>query len=146
VVGTLRVNILRESDIASFRQRYQLEGLNAGEATCSSVSSRFVIAREHRGGGLAIRILRHVCMILIAEGITRDYAACNLGGLPFFAGLGYKVRYRWTDPDGVNFAAIYLDVTDLEHLRAVNSPLLPAIEEQLWSRQRLEQQKEPDTL
>lgn len=128
VVGSLRVNLLRESGGGSFRERYQLGQLNSAEAASASISTRFVIAREHRGSDLTVRILRHACKILLTEGITRDYAACRSDGLPFFTGLGYKVRYQWIDPDGVEFVAIYLDVTDLEHLRTINSPLLPVIE------------------
>jgi acyl-CoA synthetase (AMP-forming)/AMP-acid ligase II/acyl carrier protein len=138
VVGTLRVNLMRKSDIGSFRQRYQLAQLSSAEAASASVSSRYVIAREHRGGALAVRIVRHACKVLLAEGITRDYAACRSDGLPFFAALGYKARYQWTEPDGVEFVAICLDVTDLEHLRAVRSPLLSVIEEQIGSHQRCE--------
>jgi acyl-CoA synthetase (AMP-forming)/AMP-acid ligase II len=143
VVGSLRVNLLRESDISSFRQRYRLGQISSAEATSVSISTRYAIAREHRGGALAVRLLRHACQDLIAEGITRDYAACRSDGLPFFASLGYKVRYQWTDPDGVDLVAIYFDFTDLEHLRAINSPLLPVIERHVGSRQRCELREKP---
>jgi 7-keto-8-aminopelargonate synthetase-like enzyme len=129
VVGSLRVNLLRESNVGPFRERYQLGQLSSGEAASASVSTRYVISRDHRNGALAIRMVRHACQVLIAEGITHDYAACRTDRLPFFAGLGYKARYQWIDEDGIELVAICLDVTDLEHLRAINSPLLPVIEQ-----------------
>jgi hypothetical protein len=128
VLGSLRVNLLRESDIGRYRERYQLGQLSSAEAASASVSTRYAIAREHRRGALAVSIARYARKLLIAEGITRDYAACRSDGLPFFAWLGYKARYRWIDPDGGEFVAIYLDVTDLDHLCAINSPLLPVID------------------
>jgi len=129
VIGTLRTNLLRESDIGHYRELYGLDRLSAEESKSTSISTRLMVAPEFRDGTLPVEMAKALCTFSIDQGITADFADCNLPVLGFFLGLGYQIfRPCVHSPEYGEVSVVRLDLANLDHLRKVKSPLLATIE------------------
>jgi acyl-CoA synthetase (AMP-forming)/AMP-acid ligase II/fatty-acid desaturase/acyl carrier protein len=124
VIGTLRTNLLRETDIGEFGARYGLDKLAVFESQKYSITTRNVIATAHRGRTLELALIRCNYEMLRAEGIAMNYAACREDLLPFYVGLGFRPCRRFHDAETGQMCVICFDLVNTEFPQSVKTESL----------------------
>ena len=130
VVGTVRTNFLRETEVGDYFDYYELSRLGRAEIECCSITTRLMIAPRHRKGTLAIRLIKGIYKHALERGIKVDLIDCNDQLVPFFTRLGYRIhRENLLHPEYGQVTVMKLDVTDRVHLGHVGSVFLPVLNE-----------------
>ncbi len=135
IVGTVRTNFLRESDIGEYFTLYGLSPMpHLGLNECA-ITTRLMIAPAYRRGTLAARLACATYTLGITNHITTDYIDCNDHLRGFFARLGYLPhKENVSHPEYGAITVLKLHLTDIAHLDAVGSPFGP-----LYRKLRLEE-------
>ena len=110
IVGTARGNRVSGSELGVYDRLYGLDQLSPSERAATSITTRFMVAREHRGSRLAVQLARALFARGAARGITTDYIDCNEPLVPFFERLGYQSLRTIEHPDYGIVRLMRLDV------------------------------------
>lgn len=143
VVGTVRANFVRESDLGEYFEMYQVDRLPGEEQPRTSLTTRLMIHPRHRKGTLATRLARAIYRFGLERGITTDLIDCNQHLIPFFTSLGYRVhRDDLVHPEYGAVTVMKLNLTDQAHLQQIRSPFLPVL--QAWIAWQNQQNNHPN--
>jgi acyl-CoA synthetase (AMP-forming)/AMP-acid ligase II/acyl carrier protein len=120
VVATLRVNLLRRSDVGYYFDAYGL-GLFAEELRPAlAISTRLAVARPYRNSGLLVALARQAHHYLADERVAFNVMDCRKPLLPNFLRLGYRVHLPdLAHPEFGDVTVLALD------LRAAGAPQPP---------------------
>ncbi len=130
IVGTLRTNFGCDTDFGLYRELYGLECAGRWFPQQVSVTTKFMVAAEHRKSSLGVRIASQAYHFGLECGILFDFIDCNPPLEPLFLGLGYcRYRSRIVHPEYGDVLPLVLPVTDLAHLELVGSPFAPICRE-----------------
>lgn len=99
IAGTARGNIVAGSDLGLYERLYGLDTLSRAERASTSITTRFMVDRVHRGSILAVQLARALFARGAARGVTADYIDCNEPLVPFFERLGYQSVRTIEHPD-----------------------------------------------
>lgn len=128
VVGTVRGNLLAQSDIGHYYESYAIGQFPAGVRALLSITTRLAIDRAYRGGGLFMRLADAMYRHYLQEGVTVDVIDCRKPLVTYFFRLGYRVHKPDLEhPEFGDVAVLYLAVEDEPHLRAIRSPFLDTL-------------------
>lgn len=125
VVGTGRVNFLRDGLVEPHATLLGFTKLSRAERDVVSVSSRYLVAADRRGSTVAGRIMHVWYPFCRAAGVEWDYILVKpelggmyrrLGWLPY----GAPVRH----PEVGEVVPMRLHLNDEDHLRSISSPLV----------------------
>lgn len=123
LVGTLRTNFLRESDVGEYFDMYKLSAFSAETLPSVSISTRLMISPTHRKSTLAIHLICTNFEFCVAEGLSIDVMDCNAHLVPFFSKLGYQIhRDDLVHPEYGDVTVMYLQARDVRHLERIGSP------------------------
>jgi hypothetical protein len=123
VVGTLRTNFARDSDLGDYETLYGMDCAGPLHPLHTSVSTKFMVSPELRRGSLGIRLASVGYSHNLREGILFDFIDCNPHLEATFTRLGYLAyRDRIVHPEYGDVLPLVLPVTDLEHLESIRSP------------------------
>jgi hypothetical protein len=126
VVGTVRLNRARDGDLGWYPALYGMAEV-AGELhpEHTSISTKLMVAREHRRTALAGRLALSLYQVALEAGVLVDFINCNAALVGYFVRLGYR-RYRETveHPEYGEVVPMVLSLRDEAHLRSVGSPFL----------------------
>jgi GNAT superfamily N-acetyltransferase len=89
VVGVVRINCPRDSDVGDYERFYHLSSVGQDHPAHTSITTRLMIAPEYRKGRLAVRLATAVYEYGTVRGIRWSFIDCNPHLIPFFRGLGY---------------------------------------------------------
>ena len=135
LVGTLRINFLRETDFGEYFDLYHIGRLPDAVQQHTSITTRLMIHPRFRRGTLGVRLFNALYRFALERGITTDVIDCNAHLIPLFTGLGYRVfRDDLIHPEYGAVTVMKLDLYDYYHFQQINSPILPVLEE--WNAQR----------
>lgn len=121
LVGTVRSNYARESDLTDYFERV---GLDPSEFPDASATFRLAVAPAHRGTTTAIRLAAATFVGGLRDGIRFNVIDTRPVLVPFYERLGYEVHSHFVDPEYGPCAVMVLDLHDEAHLRRVGSPFL----------------------
>jgi len=126
VVGTLRIQMY-PCDFGIYTQLFQMDRYRPYFPSQTSVTTKFVIAPEHRGIAVAYRLITEACRIGFERGIRFDFICCYREMFPFVNKLGYRqVQPEIMHPEYGRVIPMIL-AWEPKHLAKVKSPLLPII-------------------
>ncbi len=128
LVGTVRINLLREGCIGEYQDLYGLHGQDELQRYGTSITTRLMISRQYRSGTLAVRLSKAVFEFALANGIREDYIDCNAPLDQFFSRLGHRRVRDIEHPEYGNVVVMKLDLHDQQHLRSIRSPLSKRID------------------
>lgn len=125
VVGTLRANLARETDLSYYPELFSMDVVGSAFPGAVSLSTKFMIAPEHRAGTLAVRMARVFYELGRAHGIRFDFLDCNEHLESFFARLGYR-RYvpHVEHPEYGRVLPLCIHLEDRDYLVRIGSPLV----------------------
>jgi hypothetical protein len=124
LVGTVRCNFSRDSDLGEYAELYQMSGVPMHPAS-TTITTKLLVASEYRNTSLAYRLAVAEYRKVLAEGGTHDVIDVYPARVPFFERLGYRVHV----PEVVHsefgkVIVMSLDLRDAAHLARVGSPFL----------------------
>ena len=124
VVGTLRSNYCRDSDLSEYRELYQMARVELSPAT-TSVTSKLLVASEYRNSSLAYRLAAATYHEGLRAGMEDNFIDVYPERVPFFERLGFRVHIpEVSHPEFGSVVVMHLRVRDADHMSRVNSPLL----------------------
>ena len=124
VVGTLRTNFARETDLGYYRELFGLDFVGADFSGAVSLTTKMMVHPAYRTGTLAVRMAQALYEHGIARGIRWDFIDCNAHLEDFFTRLGYEV-YR-PHVEHSEFGPVLpmrLNLLNLRRLLRIHSPL-----------------------
>jgi hypothetical protein len=123
VVGTVRNNFARDTDLGAYRELYSMAILGAEHQPMISICTKLMLSPEHRRGTLAHRLCTSVYTFALTRNILFDFIDCNPHLEDYFQRLGYrKYQERIHHPEYGDVLPLVLALTDLAHLEEVGSP------------------------
>lgn len=128
VVGTVLSTPLANPATSKYRSLYGLSHLSSAELSVSGITTKFMVAPAQRLTRLPLRLAFATYNWGLQIGCKYGYIDCNDHLLKLFTRLGYSQHLpnlHMKEYGLVN--SLRLDITDAEHLRRVESPLLPIL-------------------
>ncbi len=125
IVGTVRTNFLRSSEIGEYHELYHLRGLPPRLLHQTAITTRFMIHPRHRRRTLSTTLACEIFLFGLEHGITTDFIDCCHDLLEYFAGLGYHIhRNELEHPEHGVVTVMRLNLTDFDNLEQLGSPYL----------------------
>ena len=84
LVGTLRTNYSKDSCLGIYEDLYDLGRVKPFHPARTSITTKFIVAREHRGTHLAIRLATETYKLGRSHGIEFNFIDCKPELVPFF--------------------------------------------------------------
>jgi len=123
VIGVIRNNFVRLTDIGDYFQQYGLAGVSPELLEATSITTRLMVHSSHRKSLLGARLACSAYRSALGHGIKTDFMDCNEHLVPYFTALGYRVhRDDLVHPEYGAVTVMRLDLTDRDHLEKVRSP------------------------
>lgn len=123
VVGTVRVNYARLSDLEYYPSLYAMDSVGLFHPQRTSITTKLMVSPEFRSKTLAVRLALAAYKQGIRDGIKYDFIDCNPHLVEFFLGLGYRVhkgQIKHTEYGEV--VSMILDLEDLDNFERLRSP------------------------
>ena len=128
VVGTLRINFARDSDIAYYDQFLEMNTAGEFHPAATSIATRLLVIPRLRGSSLAVRLSQAAYTLGLRHEIRYNFLDCNHQMTHFFERLGYVFQSRAEHPEYGVGSVMRLDLLDRLHLARVRSPFLPILD------------------
>ena len=123
IVGTGRLNYLRDSDFSEYSELYSFDRLVSPYTEQAALSTKLMISKLYRASDVALNVVIKMCEISLADGIGIGFLDCIKPMEPFFKKLGYRMYKGRVQHPVYGDIAPMANVMDLVHLEAVGSPL-----------------------
>jgi GNAT superfamily N-acetyltransferase len=125
LVGTVRTNYAWRSRLEEYEALYQLEHCGSAYPHGTSVTTKLVVAPDHRGSTLPYRLAAATYSAALSDGVLFDFVDVYPARVPFFQRLGYQVHL----PHAMHaeygpVIVMRLGMRDAQHLAEVRSPFL----------------------
>lgn len=126
IVGTLRINFLRDGDVGHYYRSYGIELLpEQVNRSAVSITTRLAVSAAFRGQLVAPLLQAAVFRFARTQGMTHDVIDCRRRLRPYFQVLGYLEHIpQFTHPEFGDVVVQYLPIRNSEYLRSIASPLL----------------------
>jgi CRP-like cAMP-binding protein len=90
-----------------------------------AIVTRFVVDACHRGTTISFGLMASCCRFLLDQKIEMVFLACAPHLINLYLAFGFRTYARnFSDPDVGFVVPMMLPTTDIDHLKAVHSPLL----------------------
>ncbi len=127
IIGCVRVNFLRAGAVGEYFSFYRIDALDAVLQERVSITTRLMIDRAWRRTPVTIMLITTIYEYALRRGILIDFIDCNRHLVGFFVKFGYRPQFVTTHPEYGEVTVMRIDVFDLTHLEAVNSPFAPIL-------------------
>lgn len=125
IVGALRANIGAETDFGQYVDLYEMRRAGSWFPQHVSMTSKFMVAPQHRGGTVAVRLALACFEFGCVHGIYFDFMDTNRHLEATYQRLGYRgYKGRAFHPEYGDVLPMVLSLTDEQHLKSVHSPYL----------------------
>lgn len=121
-VATVRLNAALDERVP-FRELYGWEAHDRARLARSVLGSKLVVDAAHRGSVLSLEIMRRATREALARGFRYCFLDANAHLVPLYARVGFVARAQRTHPLFGSVTVMEWDMHDVEHLRAIRSPL-----------------------
>jgi predicted GNAT family N-acyltransferase len=129
LLGSLRVNFLKEGDIGHYFDAYGISKLADVHKEHISITTRLVVRKEFRGSRVSLMLAKAAFIHMLDHGITHDVIDSRPHLVTFFQRLGYTGHVEsFHHPEFGEVRVQCLSLRDSCHLRRVKSPLLSCLE------------------
>ena len=127
VAGSMRLNLGADAPVhASFRRDLQLDPfLEAVPEERVMICSRFVVSSVYRGSLVPFQLFARAAEEAASEGVELVFCDCQPHLIRLYYALGFRSYGRVYSPHGWGIKVpLVLLGGDVEHMRAISSPLL----------------------
>lgn len=125
IVGALRANIGTETDFGKYIELYEMGRAGACFPEHVSMTSKFMVSPQHRGGTVAVRLALACFEFGCVHDIYFDFMDTNRHLEATYQRLGYcAYKGRGVHPEYGDVLPMVLSLTNEQHLRSIHSPYL----------------------
>ncbi len=125
IVGALRANIGTETDFGEYSELYEMGRAGAWFPEHVSMTSKFMVAPQHRGGTVAVRLALACFEFGCVHDIYFDFMDTNRHLEATYMRLGYRAyKGRVVHAEYGDVLPMVLALTDEPHMASVRSPYL----------------------
>ena len=129
LVGVVRINFPRDSDIGNYENFYRMRSVGEDHPSRTSIITRLMIAPKLRNTHLFLDLVAVCYAIGMARGIRWTFIDCNAHLVPLFLRLGYLAHTSPAVHEEYGLVSLLrIDLQNLKHLRQVKSPFAKMIE------------------
>lgn len=123
VIGTVRINLARDTNLGYYEQIYSLQRAGAFHPKHTSITTKLMVAKNQRRGRLAVLLAVAGYNTLRENGVEFDFIDCNSHLVPLFFKWGYRLyKENIEHPEYGNVTPLVLALGDIPHLKQVRSP------------------------
>jgi hypothetical protein len=123
IVGTIRTNFSRDSDLDYYTNFYQMNRVGQYHPKRTSITTKLMIAPKYRKGSLAVRLASIAYANARKARIRYDFIDVDPHLVDFFTRLGYRFHRRGSHPEYGNVTVMIADLEDMNHFESIKSPL-----------------------
>jgi hypothetical protein len=127
VVGVLRFNFSRTSNISYYENFLNMKSVGRDHPNATSISTRLMVVPRLRGTSLALRLCQAGYEFGLRHEIRYNFVDCNDHLTGFFERLGYRFQGRAEHPEYGIGTVMRLDLLDRLHLAKMRSPFLAVL-------------------
>lgn len=127
VVGTLRVNFSRNSDLAYYEEFLNMHSVGFYHPIATSICTRLMVAPRLRGSSLAVRLAQASYAFALGHQIRYNFVDCSDRMTRFFERLGYVYQGCAEHPEYGLGNIMCLDLLDRANLIRNRSPFLDVL-------------------
>ncbi len=127
VVGTVRLNLARDTDMGEWRDHFQMEQFGPFFPERVSMTSRLIVAPRFRHGTLGLRLAKAVTQLGHGLGVRFDNVSCHARQLALFKHWGYRQWLPGFELEEFGKSERLVFVSDAEYLASARAPLLSAL-------------------
>jgi hypothetical protein len=124
IVGTIRTNFSRDSDLDYYANFYQMNRVGQYHPNHTSITTKLMIAPKYRKGTLAVRLASIAYANARKARIRYDFIDVDPHLVDFFTRLGYRFHRRGSHPEYGNVTVMIADLEDINHFVAIKSPII----------------------
>lgn len=129
IVGVVRVNFSRSSDISYYADFYRMDTAGSDHPAATSIVTRLMIEPSLRSGTLATRLACHCYELALRKNCRWGYIDCNDHLVAFFSSLGFKTYLGKIEHQEYGLVTpMRLDCLNIEYLRSIRSPFRASFE------------------
>jgi predicted GNAT family N-acyltransferase len=122
-VGTIRCNIVSNSDIGYYHDLYKIRNIPA-HSSQKAITTKLIVDKEHRNRMLTYKLLKLSYQDYLRNNIKYIFSSCEQKLQYFYQKYGWKPLFEAEHPELGKTVVMLLDVFDFEYLRQINSPFL----------------------
>lgn len=123
VVGTVRLNYSKLSDIGYYPSLFEMDSVGHFHPQHTSITTKLIVSPELRSTTLAVRLALAAYQTAVKDQIRYDFIECKPNLVNLFLRLGYKVhKGRIFHPERGECISMILDLENFEHLEKIGSP------------------------
>ena len=113
IVGTVRVNLARDSDVSAYEAPYGMAHFAPYHPSATGIVTKLMVARNYRRSTVAARLARACYEFGVGKGVAFSFIDCNPHLKPFFERLGFRqVMPDFVHPIYGSVHPLVLDVRD----------------------------------
>lgn len=140
VVGTLRVNFAKQSDLGYYEELYNMRSVGESHPNYTSIVTKLIVDHNHRFGRLAVRLCQAAYVFGLENEIKFNFMDCNQHLVGFFTFFGYEVyTANVIHPEYGKVTPMRCNSLDIDLLKQRKSPLAKSYEN--FFKQRNSQEK-----
>ena len=124
VVGALRFNLPRDSNVSYYETFLDMHSVGCFHPNRTSISTRLIVDPALRGTNTALRLCQTGFMYGLLNNIRYNFVDCDENMTRFFERLGYIVQGQAEHPEYGIGNVMRLDLLDRAYLSEISSPLL----------------------
>ncbi|MBX9693034.1 MAG: GNAT family N-acetyltransferase [Cyanobacteria bacterium] len=125
VVGGLRTNFSKNSELSYYADLYEMDRLGKYHPGYTSITTKLMVRKDLRKGRLAIQLAQAAYVAAVKEGILFDFIDCNDHLLGFFKLLGYRqISQKISHKEYGEVTPLVLTLNDIDYFRKIGSPFL----------------------
>ena len=128
-IGTVRVNLSGESSLGAYAELYDLARFEAEHGAGTGMLSRLVVAPDWRKRTIAVRLILEAVRRTLEGGARWLFFHCRSHLVPMYLALGGVSLRQHEDGGPGPLTILRVDLDDLAHLSALNSPLARVVAE-----------------
>ena len=128
VVGVVRVNLPRTSDIAYYETFLDMHSADRFHPSATSMCTRLMVTPRLRRTSLAMRLAQVSYEFCLHNQIRYNFMDCDDHLISFFTRLGYNIRRRAEHPEYGMGTVMRLDLLDRARLAQTRSPFLAILD------------------
>lgn len=127
IIGTIRSNYARHSDLEYYADLYQLKSVGTDYPQKVSITTKLMLSSHYRNTGVVNSIVTAAYQAGLYDGIEYDFIDTNTHLVNFFQRLGYQAMGNIVHPEYGEVTLMRLKLKDLNHLQTVGSPFYPIL-------------------
>ena len=124
IVGTIRTNFSKESELDYYADFYQMNKVGTYHPYRTSITTKLMIKPEYRKGTLAVRLASIGYANARKAGIRYDFIDVDPHLVDFFTRLGYRFHKRSNHPEYGEVTIMIADLEDINHFESIKTPIV----------------------